>query len=73
MGLGGIEEEAAKVGADNPQVYGIATVFEGRVFNPIYWFDTKGAKEYSQVLADDLSIQPHLDKWISAAKYLVAK
>ena len=27
----------------------------------IYWFDTRGAKEYSQVLAAQLSIQPHLE------------
>ena len=27
----------------------------------IYWFDTRGAKEYSQVLASELSIQPHLE------------
>ena len=33
---------------------------------------TSGAKEYSQVLAVELSIQPHLDNLISAAKYLVA-
>ena len=39
----------------------------------IYWFDTRGAKEYSQVLATELSIQPHLDNLIPAAKYLVAK
>ena len=39
----------------------------------IYWFDTRGAKKYSQVLAVELSIQPHLDNLISAAKYLVAK
>ena len=25
----------------------------------IYWFDTRGAKEYLQVLAVELSIQPH--------------
>ena len=31
------------------------------------------AKEYSQVLAVEFSIQPHLDNLISAAKYLVAK
>ena len=39
----------------------------------IYWFDTTGAKEYSQVLAAELPIQPHLKDLISAAKYLVAK
>ena len=39
----------------------------------IYRFDTRGAKEYSQVLAAELSIQPHLKDLISAAKYLVAK
>ena len=39
----------------------------------IYRFDTSGAKEYSQVLATELSIQPHLKDLISAAKYLVAK
>ena len=27
----------------------------------IYRFDTRGAKEYLQVLAADLSIQPHLE------------
>ena len=27
----------------------------------IYWFNTRGAKEYSQVLAAELSIQPHLE------------
>ena len=27
----------------------------------IYWFDTSGDKEYSQVLAAELSIQPHLE------------
>ena len=59
--------------SDNPQVYGIATTFEDRVFNPNYRFDTKGAKEYLQVLAAELSIQPHLEDSISAAKYLVAK
>ena len=32
----------------------------------IYWFDTRGAKEYSQVLAAELSIQPHLKDLISA-------
>jgi hypothetical protein len=31
--------------ADEPQVYGIATVFEGSKIQ-IYWFDTRGAKEY---------------------------
>ena len=39
----------------------------------IYSFDTRGAKEYSQVLAVELSIQPHLDNLVSIAKYLVAK
>ena len=39
----------------------------------ICWFDTRGAKEYSQVLAAELSIQPHLDNLVSAAKCLVAK
>ena len=39
----------------------------------ICWFDTRGAKEYSQVLVVELSIQPHLDNLISAAKYLVTK
>ena len=39
----------------------------------IYWFDTRGAKEYSRVLAVELSIQPHLKDLISTAKYLVAK
>ena len=39
----------------------------------IYCFDTRGAKEYSQVLAVELSIQPHLDNLVSAAKYLVSK
>ena len=39
----------------------------------IYWLDTRGAKEYSQVLAVELSIQPHLDNLISTTKYLVAK
>ena len=39
----------------------------------IYWFDTRGAKEYSQVLTVELSIQPHLKDLISASKYLVAK
>ena len=34
----------------------------------IYWFDTRGAKEYSQVLAAELSIQPHLENLTSAAK-----
>ena len=27
----------------------------------IYWFDTRGAKQYSQVLAAELSIQPQLE------------
>ena len=27
----------------------------------IYWFNTRGAKEYSQLLAAELSIQPHLE------------
>ena len=27
----------------------------------IYWFDTRGTKEYLQVLAAELSIQPHLE------------
>ena len=27
----------------------------------IYWFDTRGAKEYSEVLAAELSIQPHVE------------
>ena len=39
----------------------------------IYWFDIRGAKEYSQVLATELLIQPHLDNLIFAARYLVAK
>ena len=39
----------------------------------IYLFDTRGAKEFSQVLAAELSIQVHLKDLISAAKYLVAK
>ena len=39
----------------------------------IYWFDTRGAKEYSQVFTIELSIQPHLKDLMSAAKYLVAK
>ena len=39
----------------------------------IYRFDTRGAKEYSQVLAVELSIQPHLDNLVSASKYLIAK
>ena len=39
----------------------------------IYWFDTRGAKEYSQVLTVELSIQPHLKDLISVAKFLVAK
>ena len=39
----------------------------------IYWFDTRGAKEYSGVLAVELSIQPHLDNLVSVAKYLLAK
>ena len=45
---------------NNPQVQGIATVFEGRVFNPNLYFDTRGAKEYLYVLVAELSIQPHL-------------
>ena len=39
----------------------------------IYWFDTRGDKEYSQVLTVELSIQPHLKDLISVAKYLVSK
>ena len=39
----------------------------------IYWFNTRGAKEYTWVSAVELSIQPHLDNLVSAAKYLVAK
>ena len=39
----------------------------------IYRVDTRGAKEYTQVLVVELSIQPHLEGLISAAKYLVAK
>ena len=39
----------------------------------IYRFDTRGAKEYSWVLAVELSIQPHLDNLVSTAKCLVAK
>ena len=35
--------------------------------------DVAGAKEYSRVLAVELSIQPHLDNLVSATKYLVAK
>ena len=58
---------------DNPQVQGIATIFEGRVFNPNLLIRHKGSKEYSQVLAVELSIQPHLKDLISAAKYLVEK
>ena len=51
----------------------IATVFEGRVFNPNLLIRHKGgAKDYSQVLAVVLSIQPHLDNLISAVNYLVA-
>ena len=41
--------------------------------NQIYLFDTRGAKEYSRVLAVELSIQPPLQDLISAAKFLVAK
>ena len=37
----------------------------------ICWYDTRGAKEYSQVLATGLSIQPHMKDLISATKYLV--
>ena len=55
-------------GSDNPQVQGIATVFEGRVFNPNLLIRHKGSKEYSQVLAVELSIEPHLDNLVSAAK-----
>ena len=39
----------------------------------IYWFDIRGAKEYSQVLEVELSIKPHLDNLVSVARYLVAK
>ena len=39
----------------------------------IYLFDTRGAKEYSQVLSAKLSIQLHLKDLTSIAKYLVAK
>ena len=39
----------------------------------IYRFHTRGAKEYLKVLAAELSIQPHLDNLVSAAKYLVAR
>ena len=39
----------------------------------IYWFDTRGAKEYSWLLEVELSIQPHLKDLISASNYVVAK
>ena len=38
----------------------------------IYWFNTRGAKEYSWVLVAEFSIQPHLKDLISAENYLVA-
>ena len=45
----------------------------GRAEHNPPWRAWRGAKEYSQVLAVELSIQPHLDNLISAANYLVAK
>ena len=44
---------------DNPQLQGIEIVFAGKN-NPIYRFDSRGAKEYRQALTVELSIQPHL-------------
>ena len=52
---------APEKGLDNPQVQGIATIFEGKYLTQIYRFNTMGAKEYLKVLAADLSIQPHLE------------
>ena len=69
--IGSVQAHFYWVG-DNPQVLGIATVFEGRVFNPNLLIWHKGTKEYFQVLVDEWSIQPHLKDLISAAKYLVA-
>ena len=60
----------ARKSLDVLQAYGIASVFEGRVFNPNLLIHSQGeAKEYSQVLAVELSIQPHLKDLVSAAKY----
>ena len=59
---------APEKGLDNPQQFS-----KVEYSTQIYWFDTWGAKEYSQVLAIELSIQPHLDNLISAATYLVEK
>ena len=39
----------------------------------IYSFDTRGAKEYCQLLAAKLSIKPYLKDFVSAAKCLVTK
>ena len=44
---------------DNPQLQGIEIVFAGKN-NPIYRFDKRGSKVYSQALTLEFSIQPHL-------------
>ena len=44
---------------DNPQLQGIEIVFAGKN-NPIYRFDSMGAKEYPQSLTVELSIPAHL-------------
>ena len=54
-------DNGARKSLDVPQACGIAAVFEGRVFNPNLLILSQGeAKGYSQVLAAELSIQPHL-------------
>src|ERR1041385_8139835 len=43
---------------DNSQLQGIEIVFAGKN-NPIYRFNSRGAKEYPQALTMELSIPPH--------------
>ena len=56
-----LPNNGARKSLDVPQVYEIATVFEGRVLNPNLLIRSQGeTKGYSQVLGAELSIQPHL-------------
>ena len=47
--------------ANNPQVQGIRTVFEGRVFNPNLLIRHKGSQRIFASIRSELSIQPHLE------------
>ena len=57
---------------DNPQVYGIAMVFEGKYLTQIYRFDTRGAKEYLKVLAAELQFN-HTWRLIIYSKVISSK